>query len=399
MFSIVRNTLNATSCHHYRTPLTQMCRNSLNSGINHYFNHPNCLPQIVRNYSALIKSHNDRRWIKIFKNIWPPERTSGIRSFRQKVRRGNEQKSWSKINENELTNFGFDLACTVTWSQLKRPLLFTIVFSGCALASCAILQYEIVRAELHKKMKNNWWQRRTGTNIQDKAGQIRRTMNLNWNNSTNGEKMFASILAVNVAVFAMWRVPSLAPIMIKYFTCNPQISTKGLPMLLSAFSHQSALHLGCNMFALYSFMDPMVSTLGMEQTLGIYLSSAVITSFFSSVSKVATGRHGSSLGASGAICTVLGSFATLLPDARLQIMLLPFFSFSASMGIKGLMALDTAGILAGWKVFDHAAHLSGVLFGIWWCHWGNNLIWQRREALTQWWHKIRELDVPRNQRD
>ena len=29
MFSIVRNTLNSTSCHHYRTPLSQMCRNSL----------------------------------------------------------------------------------------------------------------------------------------------------------------------------------------------------------------------------------------------------------------------------------------------------------------------------------------------------------------------------------
>ena len=30
----------------------------------------------------------------------------------------------------------------------------------------------------------------------------------------------------------------------------------------------------------------------------------------------------------------------------------------------GIIALDTAGILFRWQLFDHAAHLGGVLFGM-----------------------------------
>ena len=39
------------------------------------------------------------------------------------------------------------------------------------------------------------------------------------------------------------------------------------------------------------------------------------------------------------------------------------------------IALDTCGIVAGWKVFDHAAHLGGMIFGIWWFREGSNLVW------------------------
>ena len=103
--------------------------------------------------------------------------------------------------------------------------------------------------------------------------------------------------------------------------------------------------------------------------------------------QVATGRMGFSLGASGAICTVLGVFGTLVPDARMQIIFLPFFTFTASSAIKGLMAMDTVGLLAGWQVFDHAAHLSGVLFGIWWCYQGHGLVWHNRALIMNWWHE------------
>ena len=33
-------------------------------------------------------------------------------------------------------------------------------------------------------------------------------------------------------------------------------------------------------------------------------------------------------------------------------------------GLYGLMTFDALGLLLGWKVFDHAAHLGGVLFGM-----------------------------------
>ena len=228
-----------------------------------------------------------------------------------------------------------------------------------------------------------------------KAGWIRQELNKYWNQLSEGDKVFVPILALNVLVFALWRVPFLQPLMYKYFSANPQMGNKGLPMLLSAFSHISLLHLGCNMFVLHSFSDPIIHQLGKEQFVGLYLSSCVITSFFSHVSKIATGRMGSSLGASGAICTILGVFGTSFPDAQMQIVLLPFFTFSASVGIKSLMAMDTVGILAGWQVFDHAAHLSGVLFGIWWCYQGHSIIWHKqKEHVMNWWHSIREKPPP-----
>lgn len=52
------------------------------------------------------------------------------------------------------------------------------------------------------------------------------------------------------------------------------------------------------------------------------------------------------------------------PDIQLMIMFLPFFSFSAGTAIKGIVLLDTLGLLLKWNFFDHAAHLGGTLFGM-----------------------------------
>ena len=83
---------------------------------------------------------------------------------------------------------------------------------------------------------------------------------------------------------------------------------------------RSPLHLFCNMYVLNSFCGPVVQSLGKEQFVGLYFSSAVVSAFASHVAKVAFGRaNGFSLGASGAICTVLGLFGTLAPDAQMQV--------------------------------------------------------------------------------
>lgn len=215
--------------------------------------------------------------------------------------------------------------------------------------------------------------------------------------------MFAPILAANLAVFAMWRVPSLSAFMVRYFTSNPAISVSGAPMVLSAFSHSSLIHLACNMFVLHSFCVPVVAALGKEQFVALYLTSCAVTSFFSHAVKVVRGSMrsggraammGCSLGASGAICAMLGVFATLMPDAKLQLVFLPGFTFTADSGIRGLMLVDLVGVLAGWRFFDHAAHLSGVLFGIWWCRFGHHLVWERRGPLMHWWHENVRGSIP-----
>ena len=47
--------------------------------------------------------------------------------------------------------------------------------------------------------------------------------------------------------------------------------------------------------------------------------------------------------------------------------------------MKGMMCMDAAGMLLGWRTFDHAAHLSGILFGIFWVHLG-----ERRHKKKIW---------------
>ena len=43
---------------------------------------------------------------------------------------------------------------------------------------------------------------------------------------------------------------------------------------------------------------------------------------------------------------------------------MPFFTFSAEQAIYGLIAFDAIGLLLRFRLFDHAAHLGGSLFGM-----------------------------------
>lgn len=277
----------------------------------------------------------------------------------------------------------------VGMATLTRPVLFSLMFGGGTMAGCAIWQYENMRAEAQRTKFMSWASWKKQNEISRKAGDFREQIRQWWSKLPEGEKVFWPLCFLNVCVWVAWKIPAFQPAMLSCFTSNPGSRKLCLPMLLSTFSHFSGIHLAANMFVLHSFMAPAVHLLGKEQFLGVYLTSGVFTSLASYVHKVATARMGYSLGASGAICTVLGLFGTLVPDARMQILFLPMFTFTAASAIKGLMAIDTVGILAGWRFFDHAAHLSGIVYGIFWCYVGQRLVWENREPLVTWWHDIR----------
>lgn len=92
--------------------------------------------------------------------------------------------------------------------------------------------------------------------------------------------------------------------------------------------------------------------------------------------------------------TVLAAVCTKMPEAKLAIIFLPMFTFTAAnvrrctcrtalaapvrllhhelilplslslQALKVIVAMDTAGVVLGWRFFDHAAHLGGALFGV-----------------------------------
>uniref|UniRef100_A0A8C6F2R1 rhomboid protease n=1 Tax=Monodon monoceros TaxID=40151 RepID=A0A8C6F2R1_MONMO len=187
---------------------------------------------------------------------------------------------------------------------LVKPLFFTVGFTGCAFGSAAIWQYESLKSRVQSYfdgIKADW----LDSIRPQKEGDFRKEINKWWNNLSDGQRTVTGIIAANVFVFCLWRVPSLQRTMIRYFTSSP--------------------------------------------------ASSVISNFVSYVCKVATGRYGPSLGAA----------------------------------LKAIIAVDTAGMILGWKFFDHAAHLGGALFGIWYITYGHELIWKNREPLVKIWHEMR----------
>ncbi|CAL9684561.1 unnamed protein product [Knipowitschia caucasica] len=272
--------------------------------------------------------------------------------------------------------------------QLLKPLVFTVGFSGCSFGGAALWQYESLKSRVQSyfdQVQADWLDRLRPK----KRGDLRREMNQWWNSLSEGQRTVTGIIALNVLVFCCWRIPSLQRTMIQYFTADPASKTRCLPMLFSSFSHISFFHLAANMYVLWSFSSSAVSMFGREQFVAVYLSAGVVSSFFSFVSKIASGRFGPSLGASGAIMSVLAAVCTQSPESKLAIIFLPMFTFSAGNALKAIMALDTAGLILGWKFFDHAAHLGGALFGAWYVLFGHELIWKNREPFVKLWHDFR----------
>ncbi|XP_053502904.1 presenilins-associated rhomboid-like protein, mitochondrial [Ictalurus furcatus] len=272
--------------------------------------------------------------------------------------------------------------------RLVKPLVFTIGFTGCSFGTAAIWQYESLKSRVQSyfdEVRADWLDKLRP----QKHGDLRKQINQWWNSLSEGQRSVTGIIAANAVVFCCWRIPSLQRSMLKYFTSNPTSSARCWPMLLSSFSHYSFFHMAANMYVLWSFSSSAVSMMGKEQFVAVYLSAGVISSFASYVCKTLTGRMGPSLGASGAIMTVLAAVCTKMPEAKLAIVFLPMYTFTAGNALKAIVALDTAGLIMGWRFFDHAAHLGGALFGIWYIIYGNELIWKNREPLVKMWHNFR----------
>nr|XP_033813588.1 presenilins-associated rhomboid-like protein, mitochondrial isoform X2 [Geotrypetes seraphini] len=216
---------------------------------------------------------------------------------------------------------------SMSFKRLFKPFLFTVGFTGCAFGSSAIWQYESLKSRIQNyfdELQTDWQEK-----LQPQKGDFRKQVNQWWNSLSEGQRTVTGIIAANVAVFCLWRVPFMQHTMMRYFMSNPSSSTLCAPMLLSTFSHFSLLHMMANMYVLWSFSSSIVSLLGREQFLAVYLSAGVISTFVSYFCKIAKGRIGPSLGASGAIMTVLAAVCTKMPEAQLAIILLPMFTFTA----------------------------------------------------------------------
>jgi len=305
-----------------------------------------------------------------------------VRRFMRKKLSNTKRQSLRPVEDVDGTSLGF--------RDLVKPFAFAIAVTGVSYTDAAIWQYESFR-QLAKRQQRRLFDD-GNYNFFGKAGGLRHQLNMWWNRLDSGEKLVCGIIGVNVAVFLAWRIPQLSTFMASYFVASPMAKVTTWPMLFSAFSHYSFLHIFVNMYVLWSFAPAATAMFGKEQFVATYLSAGLISSFAGYVYKVARASTLPSLGASGAILALIGIVGTSYPNTQLSIAFVNRIyqhSFSADTGVKSLIVLDTLGILFGWRFLDHAGHLGGMLFGIWYAKYGHNIARRHRDAVVQYWHKLR----------
>ena len=204
----------------------------------------------------------------------------------------------------------------------------------------------------------------------------------NLETASKSQKILWALIATNSIVFAAWRIPRLSRFMTRNFVHLP-IANRPWTLLTCVFSHQSLVHFTFNMMALNSFYLSFERSgyLSSEQTLACYLTAGIFSSLGSHLlSNFIPGRLlMGGLGASGAIFALLGGVAIQNPHSKVGLIFLPGINFEMQDLLPCIVLFDVVGLVLKWKVLDHAAHLVGLGYGIFWMEIGRHQwsYWQK----------------------
>uniref|UniRef100_A0AC35UHZ8 Rhomboid domain-containing protein n=1 Tax=Rhabditophanes sp. KR3021 TaxID=114890 RepID=A0AC35UHZ8_9BILA len=255
-------------------------------------------------------------------------------------------------------------------SHLKTVVAFAGAVTVGSFTLAAIIKYEREKEQIKTIIQNI-----NGYFGQTHNDAARPNSAIDWNRLTLPQKVAAGIIMTNAVVTVLWKVPRLVPFMTTYFTNSFAQKKLCLPMLTSVFSHASFIHFGLNMYVLSTFAPvAMHKFAGVEYFCALYASAGVVSSMTSLIHKAIIRAPSRALGASGAILGILTYTCMKMPEARLHIIFIPGLEFSAENAVIGILIMDIIGLVGPWKMFDHAAHLGGALFGITYALWGEQFI-------------------------
>lgn len=133
-------------------------------------------------------------------------------------------------------------------------------------------------------------------------------------------------------------------------------------LLTSGFLHANVGHLFVNMFTLYFFGPVMEIELGGSYFLGLYLTG-LIAAGIPSVIKFKDDPNYATLGASGAVGSVLFAFIFLYPMDKIYLILIPIPIPAFVFAILYLIYSIYASKQQRGKI-NHEAHIAGALWGI-----------------------------------
>ncbi|KAJ7583255.1 hypothetical protein C8J56DRAFT_953468 [Mycena floridula] len=253
----------------------------------------------------------------------------------------------------------------------------------------------------------------------------------------HGKRLCWKIVFLNMGVWVAWKFHNLDPVMRRHFLHHP-LSGLSYTMVTSVFSHKGIFHLLLNCLALEGFGSAASSYLMREQThtggraestnswhfLAFFLSAGTFSSLVSQVvtakfkypqvvkqlssagalpakpetwsaavaaasasattsttATAVTTAIRPSLGASGAIYGCVTMTALAFPESKIALIIPPSYPIDIQWGVGGLLLMDMIGILRGWKMLDHWAHLGGAAFGVAYYYGGMKMWNTLRNAL------------------
>jgi membrane associated rhomboid family serine protease len=205
-----------------------------------------------------------------------------------------------------------------------------------------------------------------------------------------------TLLIVNVAAFVLQSI---------MFGYPPRLGSNNLfalsvdglrhgyvwQLLTYQFMHGGIIHLLLNCWVIYFFGREMEETLGRAKFAVIYFGSGVAGGAFQALAGWLYPHYfgGPVVGASAAAFGLVASFALLFPERPLTMLL--FFIIPVNMRAKFLLIitvlLTTFGIAFPHDNLAHAAHMGGMLFGMFYIRHAMHWDWS--------WLKIRRGQRPR----
>lgn len=133
-------------------------------------------------------------------------------------------------------------------------------------------------------------------------------------------------------------------------------------VLTSGFLHANLGHLFVNMFTLYFFGPVMEQVVGPVYFLGLYLTGLIVAAL-PSIVKFKDDPNYATLGASGAVGSVLFAFIFLFPLENIYLFLIPIPIPAFVFAILYLIYSMYASKQARGRI-NHEAHIAGALWGI-----------------------------------
>ncbi|ORY92450.1 hypothetical protein BCR35DRAFT_297863 [Leucosporidium creatinivorum] len=226
-------------------------------------------------------------------------------------------------------------------------------------------------------------------------------------NLTEEKRTQLAIIGLTAGVFVAWNIPACRGFAGKYLWHDP-LATRPVTLLTSIFAHKSLPHFAFNSIALWSIGsacssyfdhhdDLLPRSTSRYEFLAFFVAAGLFSSLVSHVysvgvlaprlrqatSSVSAARHAilPSLGSSGAIYACLIVTGLAYPEATVSLIFVPFIPIPIGGACAAMVTLDLAGLLRGWRLFDHSAHLGGAIYGLWYYLSGHQLFEQLRVAL------------------